>query len=44
MAPILNVVLPVFAIMMAGYLAGRFRLLGVASSEALKALTKALSA
>lgn len=35
MAPILNVVLPVFAIMLAGYLAGRFRLLGNASSEAL---------
>jgi len=35
MTPILNVVLPVFAIMLAGYLAGRFRLLGDASSEAL---------
>jgi len=32
---IINVVLPVFAIMLAGYLSGRFRLLGDASSEAL---------
>jgi predicted permease len=35
MTPILNVVLPVFAIMLAGYLAGRFGLLGAASGEAL---------
>jgi predicted permease len=35
MTPILNVVLPVFAIMLAGYLAGRFGLLGEASGEAL---------
>ena len=35
MAAIVDVVLPVFAIMLAGYLAGRFRLLGDASSEAL---------
>jgi malonate transporter len=32
---IVNVVLPVFAIMLAGYMSGRFRLLGDASSEAL---------
>ncbi len=35
MTAIVNVVLPVFAIMLAGYLSGRFRLLGDASSEAL---------
>ncbi len=35
MTAIVNVVLPVFAIMLAGYLAGRLRLLGDASSEAL---------
>ena len=35
MGAILDVVLPVFSIMLAGYLAGRFRLLGEASSEAL---------
>ena len=35
MEPILNVVLPVFGIMLAGFLAGRFGLLGEASSEAL---------
>ena len=35
MTAILNVVLPVFAIMLAGYLAGRVRLLGEPSSEAL---------
>lgn len=35
MTAIVNVVLPVFAIMLAGYLSGRFRLLGEASSEAL---------
>src|SRR3546814_14828537 len=35
MGPILNVVFPIFAIMAAGYAAGRFRLLGNASSEAL---------
>jgi len=35
MAPIINVVLPVFAIMLAGYVAGRSGLLGDASSEAL---------
>jgi predicted permease len=35
MGPILNVVFPVFAIMAAGYAAGRFRLLGGESSEAL---------
>ena len=35
MRAILDVILPVFGIMFAGYLAGRFRLLGSASSEAL---------
>ena len=35
MTTIVNVVLPVFAIMLAGYLAGRFRLLEDTSSEAL---------
>jgi predicted permease len=35
MGPILNVVFPIFAIMAAGYAAGRFRLLGTESSEAL---------
>lgn len=35
MGPILNVVFPIFAIMAAGYAAGRFRLLGKESSEAL---------
>ncbi len=35
MAAVVDVVLPVFAIMLAGYLAGRFRLLGSPSSEAL---------
>lgn len=35
MTAILNVVLPVFAIMLAGFLSGRFGLLGGASSEAL---------
>ena len=35
MTPIVNVVLPVFAIMLAGYLAGRFRILGNESSQAL---------
>ena len=35
MGPILNVVFPVFAIMLAGYVSGRFRLLGNESSEAL---------
>jgi predicted permease len=35
MGPILNVVFPIFAIMAAGYAAGRFRILGAASSEAL---------
>jgi hypothetical protein len=35
MSAIVNIVLPVFGIMLAGYLAGRFRLLGEASSEAL---------
>ncbi len=35
MGPILNVVFPVFAIMLAGYLSGRLRLLGNESSEAL---------
>ena len=35
MEPIVNVVLPVFAIMLAGYLAGRAGLLGEASSQAL---------
>ena len=35
MGAIVNVVLPVFGIILAGYLAGRFRLLGEASSEAL---------
>ena len=35
MSAILNVVLPVFAIILTGYLCGRFELLGHASSEAL---------
>ncbi len=35
MEPIVNVVLPVFAIILAGYLSGRFRILGEESSEAL---------
>jgi len=35
MSPVLNVVLPVFAIILSGYLAGRARLLGESSSEAL---------
>jgi predicted permease len=35
MVAILNVVLPVFGIVLAGYLCGRFGLLGAASSEAL---------
>lgn len=35
MEPIVNVVLPVFAIMLAGYLSGRAGLLGEASSQAL---------
>lgn len=35
MTAILNLVLPVFAIILAGYLSGRLRLLGDASSEAL---------
>ena len=35
MQAILEIVLPVFGIMLAGYLAGRFRLLGSPSSEAL---------
>lgn len=35
MGPILNVVLPIFAIMAAGYAAGRFGILGKESSEAL---------
>lgn len=37
MTPILNVVLPVFAIIAAGYACGRFRVLGQGSSEALNA-------
>lgn len=37
MTPILNVVLPVFAIIAAGYACGRFRILGEGSSEALNA-------
>jgi hypothetical protein len=35
MAAVVDVVLPDFSIMLAGYLAGRFRLLGSPSSEAL---------
>jgi hypothetical protein len=35
MIAIVNVVLPVFGIILAGYLCGRFRVLGEASSEAL---------
>ncbi|MGH6928986.1 MAG: AEC family transporter, partial [Dongiaceae bacterium] len=35
MTAIVNVVLPVFGIILAGYLCGRFRVLGEASSEAL---------
>lgn len=37
LAPIVDVVLPIFAIILAGYLVGRRRLLGEASSEALNA-------
>lgn len=37
MSAVINVAIPVFAIMLAGYLAGRFRLLGESSSEALNA-------
>lgn len=37
MTPILNVVLPVFGIIAAGYACGRFRVLGEGSSEALNA-------
>jgi predicted permease len=35
MMPVINVVLPVFAIILTGYMAGRFRWLGEASSDAL---------
>jgi len=35
MSPILDVVLPVFGIILAGYLCGRFRILGEASTDAL---------
>jgi hypothetical protein len=35
MTPVVSVVLPVFAIILSGYLTGRFRLLGDGSSEAL---------
>lgn len=35
MAPVINVALPVFAIILVGYLAGRLRILGQSSSEAL---------
>lgn len=35
MGTVINVVLPVFAIVLAGYFAGRFKLLGAESSEAL---------
>ena len=37
MSAVINVAIPVFAIMLAGYLAGRFRILGESSSEALNA-------
>ena len=37
MSAVINVAVPVFAIMLAGYLAGRFRILGESSSEALNA-------
>ncbi|MBO22955.1 MAG: transporter [Rhodospirillaceae bacterium] len=37
MSAVINVAIPVFAIMFAGYLAGRFRVLGSSSSEALNA-------
>jgi len=37
MVAVLNVVLPVFGIGLAGYLCGRFGVLGAASSEALNA-------
>ena len=37
MSAVVDVALPVFAIMLAGYLAGRFRILGDTSSEALNA-------
>ncbi|MEK9832742.1 MAG: AEC family transporter [Rhodospirillaceae bacterium] len=37
MSAVINVAVPVFAIMFAGYLAGRFRILGESSSEALNA-------
>jgi len=36
MQPVINVVLPVFAIILTGYLAGRFRLLGDESGEVLQ--------
>ena len=37
MSAVVDVALPVFAIMLAGFLAGRSRILGEASSEALNA-------
>ena len=37
MSAVVDVALPVFAIMLAGFLAGRFRILGETSSEALNA-------
>ncbi|RMD61598.1 MAG: AEC family transporter [Alphaproteobacteria bacterium] len=37
MAAVLNIILPVFGIMLTGYLCGRFRVLGEASSQALNA-------
>ena len=37
MSVVINVAIPVFAIMLAGYLSGRFRILGEASTEALNA-------
>jgi malonate transporter len=37
MSAVVNVAVPVFAIMLAGYLSGRFRILGESSSEALNA-------
>ncbi len=39
MQAVLDVVLPVFGIILAGYLAGRFRILGMESSEALNRFT-----
>ena len=39
MQAVVNVVIPVFAIVLAGYLCGRFKLLGPGGSEALNGFT-----